>query len=1012
MADNLRKYTTQEVLNKVFTDSSGNSIGINSSTTKETLNAVFSTSDNSLNVALSGGSISGDVTISGDLTVEGSATNTYDEIIQGTLRLDAPGSVATTLEFVPTTSQASQIKFYQDDGSTQDARIFAPEGAEDLAFEAGTTEIMRMTPTNVQIGTHTSGTPTASNLFVVGTGAATEGIKVARGGGGQNPLDQYAQLNMFGGTSNLISRGGTSGEGTIALVTTSDDSTYNTRLFVNSNGNIGIGTATPDAKLHIFEDLNNAATATPTDSDSYQLFINGATGSTGDTVGIALGTTDGNDNVSASIVAIDTGSAGIADLAFYTKSSSNTAERMRISSAGDVTMSGTLTVNGDLADISGAHPTLKLTDIAPDDNYGTIGYSDGALSIGTNGGDDAGAADTIIFYNHGSTERMRIASGGNVSIGNNSSPDTLLHVYKADASQTAHSDSLLTIENSGSTYMTILSGATSHGQIHFGDSGQNDDGVVGYDQATNKFYVLTNHSTTKKFQVDANGASTFQATADTTVATFKGFEGNNGTIEIHADEGDDNADQWRLTANTAGKLSIGNYSTGAWVNHITLDADSRFSMSNNGGEPTNTIFGYQAGNSIHGSSGMNTFFGHQVADATMTATADENTAVGHLALSSLTSGAKNIAIGSYAGINITTGDENVVIGRSAGNNHNSSDLVAIGTATLASISDAAADGTVAVGYNALTALTSGALNTVLGYKAGGALTTGASNVFIGYQSGQTTHTDSTANVAIGRQSFAGTHTGSASTSNVAIGNLAMGAGACNAADNNVAIGDSSLEDITTANGNVCVGFQSGTAITTGIHNICIGYQAGNNITESQGNVLIGTGAAAAHATASSGDNSIVISAGTNAVTSAGTETIRIGVDTDFITNDFGEDATWSHSSDERIKKDIEDNTLGLDFINDLRTVTFKKKAPSEYPKEFDTYNETKTERNNPNRISYGFIAQEVKASMDKAGHSEFPVWKENADTMQELGETELITPLVKAIQELTARVKELEAKLK
>ena len=93
-------------------------------------------------------------------------------------------------------------------------------------------------------------------------------------------------------------------------------------------------------------------------------------------------------------------------------------------------------------------------------------------------------------------------------------------------------------------------------------------------------------------------------------------------------------------------------------------------------------------------------------------------------------------------------------------------------------------------------------------------------------------------------------------------------------------------------------------------------------------------------------------------------------------------------------------------------MTFKKKAPSEYPKEFDTYNETKTERNNPNRISYGFIAQEVKASMDKAGHSEFPVWKENADTMQELGETELITPLVKAIQELTARVKELEAKLK
>ncbi len=43
--------------------------------------------------------------------------------------------------------------------------------------------------------------------------------------------------------------------------------------------------------------------------------------------------------------------------------------------------------------------------------------------------------------------------------------------------------------------------------------------------------------------------------------------------------------------------------------------------------------------------------------------------------------------------------------------------------------------------------------------------------------------------------------------------------------------------------------------------------------------------------------------------------------------------------------------------------------------------------------------------MDSVGHSEFPVWKENRDGMQELGETELITPLVKAVQELTEIVK-------
>ena len=88
MADNLRKYTTQEVLNKVYTDSSGDTIGLQAQTSKETLNAVLNTSTNSLNVSLSGSNtISGDVTITGDLTVQGNGAGNYDEIIEGNLIL-------------------------------------------------------------------------------------------------------------------------------------------------------------------------------------------------------------------------------------------------------------------------------------------------------------------------------------------------------------------------------------------------------------------------------------------------------------------------------------------------------------------------------------------------------------------------------------------------------------------------------------------------------------------------------------------------------------------------------------------------------------------------------------------------------------------------------------------------------------------------------------------------------------------------------------------------------------
>ena len=49
--------------------------------------------------------------------------------------------------------------------------------------------------------------------------------------------------------------------------------------------------------------------------------------------------------------------------------------------------------------------------------------------------------------------------------------------------------------------------------------------------------------------------------------------------------------------------------------------------------------------------------------------------------------------------------------------------------------------------------------------------------------------------------------------------------------------------------------------------------------------------------------------------------------------------------------------------------------------------------------------------MDSVGHSEFTVWKENRDGMQELGETELITPLVKAVQELTEKNERLQNKI-
>ena len=102
--------------------------------------------------------------------------------------------------------------------------------------------------------------------------------------------------------------------------------------------------------------------------------------------------------------------------------------------------------------------------------------------------------------------------------------------------------------------------------------------------------------------------------------------------------------------------------------------------------------------------------------------------------------------------------------------------------------------------------------------------------------------------------------------------------------------------------------------------------------------------------------------------------------------------------------------LGLDFINDLRTVTYKWKAPSERPPELIGYDAEKTEPTHKEKM-YGFIAQEVKESLDKYNITDFNGWTENEDTSQNVSYEMFVIPLVKAVQELSAKVEELESKL-
>ncbi len=70
------------------------------------------------------------------------------------------------------------------------------------------------------------------------------------------------------------------------------------------------------------------------------------------------------------------------------------------------------------------------------------------------------------------------------------------------------------------------------------------------------------HNNVKTFATDPYGSIIY------------GPEGYGAHLYMYADEGDDNADKWALLAYASGNFSIRNYSTGSWVDGLTLDGSN------------------------------------------------------------------------------------------------------------------------------------------------------------------------------------------------------------------------------------------------------------------------------------------------------------------------------------------------------------------------------------------------------------------------------------------------------
>jgi len=123
--------------------------------------------------------------------------------------------------------------------------------------------------------------------------------------------------------------------------------------------------------------------------------------------------------------------------------------------------------------------------------------------------------------------------------------------------------------------------------------------------------------------------------------------------------------------------------------------------------------------------------------------------------------------------------------------------------------------------------------------------------------------------------------------------------------------------------------------------------------------------------------------------------------------------TITAPSDIRLKEDIQDEEVGLDFINDLRPVTFQWKKEKDIPSDMKAYKEGSEKRTMNGKYNHGFIAQEVKEVIDNHNIKDgFDMWQEDeADGRQRVAPSALMPLMVKAVQELSTQVDELKAEI-
>ena len=278
-------------------------------------------------------------------------------------------------------------------------------------------------------------------------------------------------------------------------------------------------------------------------------------------------------------------------------------------------------------------------------------------------------------------------------------------------------------------------------------------------------------------------------------------------------------------------------------------------------------------------------------------------------------------------------------------------------------------------------------------------TAGTSNFVAGVNAGNTIESGGNYNVCVGDEAGTAITTGD---NNVFIG---YGAGdAMSTGSGNTHVGKDAGTDQTTASDNTLIGTSAGANITDGPYNTLVGNLVGDDVTSGTYMTMIGYNLAAS---AADGENQIVLGQG---IGGEADNCFTFGKSGNKMFNNFSSNNSWSQSSDERLKTSVDDNTLGLGFINDLETKTYKWKPSNEIDESL-TDHHFEDNKKDTDVLMYGMMAQNVKAAMDTHNHSSFTGWSESKDGSQNLSREMFVIPLIKAVQELSNQVQELTAQV-